>query len=128
MSSSEEWAWAAGFFDGEGCVSVKRQKQKTRAGTFVYSYPVVQMTSTDRSLLERFQRIVGAGKIVDNPHRARDGYERKMRWHFSIYRRTEVERVINSLAPWLGESRLQQARDALVVRDPELVIASTTLS
>jgi len=48
----ENLAWAAGFFDAEGCFSTT-----PRTGV------CASITQTDRELLDRFQSIVGIGKV-----------------------------------------------------------------
>ena len=50
-------AWAAGFFDGEGCVNLVpcRSRKSWRPG--------LQVGNVDRPSLEAFKDIVGVGKI-----------------------------------------------------------------
>ena len=48
-------AWAAGFFDGEGNVSVKRHNNYTRANASI--------AQVDRRVLDKFVGIVGFGKV-----------------------------------------------------------------
>ena len=49
----EELAWAAGFFDGEGCFCFSEAGQ----------YVCVSITQTEREPLDRFERAVGLGKV-----------------------------------------------------------------
>lgn len=50
----EEIAWAAGFFDGEGCFT------SGSAG----KYPVTRITQADAHVLERFRAAVGVGRVI----------------------------------------------------------------
>lgn len=47
----EEIAWAAGLFEGEGCITVSNGR------------PVMRLNSTDADTPRRFCEIVGAGKV-----------------------------------------------------------------
>jgi hypothetical protein len=47
----EEVAWAAGLFEGEGCL------------TITSGQPVMRLNSTDEDAPQRFYEIVGAGKV-----------------------------------------------------------------
>jgi len=67
-SRREQLAWAAGFFDGEGCFSYS---QSSGSGC-------VAITQTDRRLLDCFRGIVGFGKVyAPYKNRAEDGFKRK---------------------------------------------------
>ena len=59
----EDLAWAAGFFDGEGCFSSPRTTR----------FPIITQSELDP--LERFRRAVGTGKIYA-PYR----YDQSDRW------------------------------------------------
>jgi hypothetical protein len=88
-------AWAAGFFDGEGCTTL----QKTKAGG---KYPVIAVVQKDPQLLEKFNQAIGdIGKI----------YVRKNGVHtLRIFSYTKVKIAIDLLWPWLGEVKKAQAK------------------
>lgn len=67
FSIEEQVAWAAGLFEGEGCV--------TKAGGRVN----LRVTSTDQDVLEQFAAFVGAGKVY-GPYvnTSKDGHRRKL--------------------------------------------------
>lgn len=54
------YAWAAGFFDGEGCIRVNRTRNRHGSG---YDLLVIQISQKDRQVLDRFQEIFGVGKV-----------------------------------------------------------------
>lgn len=59
-----DWAWAAGFFDGEGSISLKRTWTKaTNRKTYT---PYLHLAQVDRAVLDHFHRIVGCGTIAPN--------------------------------------------------------------
>lgn len=54
----KEIIWAAGLFEGEGCFFFANKKNRTA---------VVQLATTDKDVVERFQKAVGFGKIAHPP-------------------------------------------------------------
>lgn len=96
----EQVAWAAGLFEGEGCI-VPRGKTSGEL--------IVGMT--DRDVLERFRDIVGVGgiKIEHRPDPHKDCY----RW--SVSNAPESRMVLELLLPWLSERR-REAAEALLSR------------
>ena len=56
-----EWAWLAGIIDGEGCVSVKRRRDK-KTGSLHYDLRlIVQMTH--EPTIKNIKRITSVGRI-----------------------------------------------------------------
>jgi hypothetical protein len=49
-----DWAYAAGFVDGEGCIAIGRSFEPKR-GRFYYSVQVV-VTNRDRAVLDWFRQ------------------------------------------------------------------------
>ena len=102
----EELAWAAGFFDGEGCFS---WATKGRFGCAV-------IAQTDRAALDRFQAAVASIGKTYGPYaqRQRDGWNRKHRWSYRVHRREEVQAVAALLWFKLGAIRRAQATKILL--------------
>ena len=75
-------AWAAGFFDGEGCVLVELSKQKACKHGF---RTVLHATVTQTSLpcLELFLDRFG-GKIVTNEHKTPTGRRWAVQYRWSV--------------------------------------------
>jgi len=100
----EELAWAAGFFDGEGCFSF----------SVASNYVCVSISQTELEPLERFTRAVGVGWVL-GPYdlRKNDRWIRKPQW---VYRANGYERV-QAIAAMLwfkfSSSKGEQARHAL---------------
>lgn len=57
MKNEIELAWAAGFFDGEGCICIKREGR-------YYRIIRLSICQTDKTPLIRFRNIFNFGKIV----------------------------------------------------------------
>jgi len=103
----EELAWAAGFFDGEGCFSYVKAD----------GWGVVAIGQTNREPLERFQRAVaGLGKIY-GPYepKQRDGrWCRKPQWVYRAHRRNDVQAIAAMLWFKLGSIKRRQATAVLI--------------
>lgn len=109
LSPTDEFAWAAGFWDGEGWVGLERHQ--SHSGYFVIAADVKQAGSQLPEVLKRFADAVGAGRIY-GPIK-RDGHQDAYRWRLGGT--DAVERVVRTLWPWLGEVKRDQARRALEV-------------
>jgi hypothetical protein len=92
-----EIAWAAGFYDGEGCVS------STGTGVQV----IVGQSSSDGvpEVLERLRAAVDLGKI-NGPY-YREGQQPHYRW--TLGRREDVRTFFTLLWPYLSGPKKQQA-------------------
>ena len=100
MITEADVAWAAGLFEGEGCITVTDGRVTLR------------LASTDYEVVERFLRVVEAGKLYGPYTRGyRDGFHRRPRWVWVGDRRGAVERILADFAPWLGTRRRARARE-----------------
>lgn len=101
MSRAEiKWAWAAGLFEGEGCV--------TRCG----AGPILQIRMCDEDVLLRFQEIVGGA--VYGPYKTKQGGGRApARWrkHYYWYAGGPLAREIAGRFFWyMGRRRSEKMR------------------
>lgn len=105
----DEFSWAVGFFEGEGCISVTRYKNVHRPDGYHRSLSV---SSTDRENLERFRRAVGCGNL-HNPtrHSGRPNHKSLHRW--SLTRWADIEALLYRMLPHLGTRRQEAARRML---------------
>lgn len=109
MRIDAELAYLAGFFDGEGCISVRRQP--SRWGAFPYYFGVlVTAYNTRRAPLQRFQQTFG-GSIYSAVKVA--GRKRVYTWYVAGHRAVEVAR---QLLPYL---MIKQDRALLVQGFPD---------
>lgn len=100
-----DWAWAAGLFEGEGCISHGPVPGKCETRRWI------QIDMCDRDVLERFWRIVGSG---NEPYEViRDNPNHKNIWHWKCSSWPEVERILLKILPLLGERRAAKARELL---------------
>lgn len=102
---SEKLAWAAGFFEGEGCFFANRSKIRrdgTRRMRSEASLPQV-----DKSLLYVFQEIVGFGAVYLSKEASETQQEC---WVWKTTRNGETEKLLRLIGHMLSERRLSKAR------------------
>lgn len=97
MSRNTELAWAAGFFDGEGCTTQCRWS------------PTIYVSQNDREVLDRFQAAVGLGKVRGPYRRSKSSYKPESpRYIFHTSGATTAE-VLKLLWPFLSRVKKEQA-------------------
>lgn len=114
----EEIAWAAGLWDGEGCVSI--MDHRTHEGYFILEASITQSSPKSvPEVLERFRSIVGAGRIY-GPYDA--GPERQPIYRWKLVRTEGIKAVIAQLEGQIGPVKSMQAasRLAIVLAQPTL--------
>ena len=116
MAISENWtreniAWAAGLFEGEGCVGVYGKPIGARGPR---KSPAMKITMTDLDVLEKFQRIVGVGK-VGGPRRHKGKEHHKAFWSWSCNGTEKIQALLAAFWPFLCSRR--QAKAADVIRE-----------
>jgi hypothetical protein len=95
-SREEEIAWAAGLFEGEGCLTRNNRVE-----------PVARLNSTDEETPHRFSAVVRVGGVYGPYHQ---GGRRKAFWVWVACGWDALE-VVDLLWPWLGERRRERARE-----------------
>jgi hypothetical protein len=89
-------AWAAGIFEGEGCITSTNGRL------------TIRVTNTDEWVVRKVSRILGGTVYGPYTSRSRDGFRRKPFWHW-VADGEAAEDVLAELEPWLSERRLQRA-------------------
>ena len=102
----DQIAWAAGIFEGEGCIT----EQNGRLA--------VTVKNTDHWLVSRFVSAMGIGKVYGPyENRCRDAYTRKPFWVWMAFSDEALE-VLQTLSPWLSPRRLERALELTGARFP----------
>ena len=94
-------SWAAGLYEGEGTVSF----MNTRG----YSYPLIQLSMTDKDVVQRFGDEIGYGKM----YQLKTLPSGKECWRWAVGAKKEVRAVMAMLLPHLGTRRAHKALDVL---------------
>lgn len=101
-----EQAWAAGLFEGEGTIVVRPEKRTIQ----------IALYGTDLDIIQRFQRIVGCGKIF-GPIRTLTpkGRTGKLAYEWRAYS-SNARHVLRLCMPWFGARRRERALQALALK------------
>ena len=110
MSAAKNWsrenlAWAAGIFEGEGCIT-RRHKTQTN----------LVMTMTDEDVVRKFHSIIGHGRVY-GPYTNHSGVKPQWRWVCTGSRHCIA--VLAALWCFLGKRR--QERAAVAFRELALI-------
>lgn len=99
-------SWVAGTFESEGTVTI------TRSGKRGYTRPLVVLTSTDREMVDVFQRRWTGQIKVHRPNKpnARPAFV----WTLNV--RRNIARFLSDVAPFLRTERVR-SKAALVMED-----------
>lgn len=102
----EDLAWAAGLFEGEGCIHVSVRK----SGTHVLR---LALSMTDADVVNRLGTIMQLGHVNEVAKHAtwQDHWKTQYRW--TVDRADHIQAVLAMFWPWLGERRKEKAREAL---------------
>ena len=91
--------WAAGLFEGEGCIHTLRTKYRT-----------LNLAMTDKDVMERFVDVVGYGNLRGPAWAAKS---KKPYWQWSVCKRPEVLRILKLFLPHFGIRRSEKAIEVL---------------
>lgn len=109
---THELAWAAGFFDGEGstCISsYKPNNQNAMANVLTMT-----ISQIHRETLERFQRAIGGVGVINGPYNPPSfGKNQQPQYRYHLSGLSRVVPAIDSLWPWLGRIKREQASAAI---------------
>jgi hypothetical protein len=95
-------AWAAGLFEGEGCITLVHKDKP-------YNYRLV-LSMSDRDVVERFAGLFGGKVYKVQPPRFKPHWQTQWAWHATGIRMREV---LVQLAPYFGERRRAKAHEAI---------------
>ena len=102
--------WAAGLFEGEGCITCNKQKSGGHETGKIW--PRLVMCSTDFDVIDGFRRcVLGIGYL-----RKRDGkvhYRHKTTWEWGVGGIEGFQAVLSLLWFGLGTRRRARAREIL---------------
>jgi len=94
-------AWAAGFFDGEGCIQILNNKGKNKTNSYYVTLDVSQAYSKEPLLL--LQRLFGGSLEVLS---ARKHCPNAV-WHWRLYAKDAIREMLVEMLPYLTVKRRQ---------------------
>lgn len=110
MSVEVDMAWAAGLFEGEGCINYS----PVVGSPWGQRRRRLNLEMTDGDVVRRFASIVGAGNVRRSRRQNRVNREN----HHTIYiwecgRWADTERILQAFLPYLGKRRRKKAEALL---------------
>lgn len=105
LPSAEQRAWAAGLFDGEGCVGMWPMFNKARSRT--YARVALTVCQVDRRVLDRFAALCPDRLKVRGPYKKINPKGRPA-YQLGGTGIETIQFVMCLLWPWLGEVKRQQ--------------------
>jgi hypothetical protein len=96
MSTDAEIAWAAGLFEGEGCISLQQRGK-----------PALTLGMCDEDAVRRFHTIIGVGQVY-GPYNDKNHPDWSPKWVWKAVNRKDVPQVYMMLRPWLCQRRGQR--------------------
>ncbi len=104
MKKELDVAWAAGLFEGEGCVSIPKHRPNQRR---------LSMNMTDVDVMKKFVDVVGYGNLKgpNSPPSYKEHFKPFYCWQLS--KGKEVLRILNLFLPYFGERRSEKAKEAI---------------
>lgn len=107
--TNEDYAWAAGFFEGEGCLHLNIAHRSYG----MYTYLTLDVSNTDLEVLDRFRNIVDCGTVRSEKSGIKH-FGKKQMYRFSVSSRKDVAKILGFIEPWLStrrKERLMQIRN-----------------
>ena len=99
---STDIVWAAGLFEGEGCISTPARNKSNQRSIYI--------GMTDKDVMERFVDVVGYGNL--NGPKWTKGSTKPL-WQWAVEKRPEVLRILKMFLPHLGKRRAEKAIEAI---------------
>ena len=111
MSAAKNWsrenlAWAGGFFEGEGCITITGNPKTS--GRQIR----LKVSNTDIDVLRKFHSIMGLGSIC-GPYLNKKHPTYKPKWYFDMGGGKKAYAALVALWPHLGERRRAKAKEAV---------------
>ena len=107
--NNEELAWAAGFVDGEGHFGLHLSGRSITARK--YGVISLNIAQKDRQVLDKFQEIVGLGKVY-GPYS--HGKKPTKYFGYFIHNFEHTQAAIGYLWKWLSPVKREQAKQTLI--------------
>lgn len=99
MSQSHRLAWAAGFIDGDGFITIQNRNNKVNGKHYRGFYLRVGVNQVQRKPLEELQRLFG-GTIRERNSGSSDGFKRKQQYQWCVSTETAAE-CLRKIKPYV---------------------------
>ena len=105
-------AYAAGFFDGEGCITFSKIMKYNPMMKKRYLCTTIRMeaTNTDFNIIKDIYNYFKIGHVINIKHRKK-GYKKQLRWQLT---HRQAEKVIKKMLPYMREkNKIRQGKRVL---------------
>lgn len=107
-TSREDFSWAAGIIDGEGCIRYSLR------GKHKIAKPTLTIAQVDPEILYKIQRIFSFGEVV-GPYGPYKGENNKRPYYrYQIQTVEKIQLVADWVWPWLGTVKKEQFSSTLL--------------
>lgn len=100
MSNLTDRAWAAGFFDGEGCLGLYKGRGASGVTTYV---PRLVVSGTNREVLDHLVTLIG-GKVAEKSHQ-HEGWAQG--YQLQIHAAAAIREALERMLPFLMLKRAE---------------------
>lgn len=100
MSKSHRLAWAAGFMDGDGFITIQNRNQTINGKQYTGHYLRVGACQALLAPLEELQSLFGGSIRLKNSGPNREGYNRKPQWIWNVSTQQATDTLVQ-LLPFL---------------------------
>lgn len=103
MSYTHELAWCAGFFDGEGFITIQKRKSKVNGKLYEGHYLRIGINHVAIEPLEFMQKILGGTIRKQNPDKVIGNRHQRHSWQMST---NDAAEALKKLMPFLKNKNL----------------------
>ncbi len=121
MSQSHRLAWAAGFIDGDGFITIQQSNTKINGKYYRGFYLRVGACQASLPVLEELQTLFGGSIRSKNSGPNREGYNRKPQWVWTLSTNAAKE-ALEQLLPYL----IHKKASALVALEFQSTMTDST--
>ena len=100
MSKSHRLAWAAGFIDGDGFITIQNRNQNINGKQYKGHYLRLGACQANLVPLEELQKLFGGSIRIKNSGPNKEGYNRKTHWVWQCSTQA-ASSAIKQLMPYL---------------------------
>lgn len=97
MSRAHEISWAAGFFDGEGYVSIVERETKYKDKVYIGHYLRIGINHVNPKPLQEFQKIFGGKLRFQNPDTIIENRKPRCSW---VATTSEAGEILKQMLPY----------------------------
>jgi hypothetical protein len=90
MSRAHDLAWSAGFFDGEGFVTIQKRNSRVNGKQYEGFYLRIGINHVNPEPLYEIQRVLGGTIRQQNPHKVTGNIHQRYSWQLSCQQAKEA--------------------------------------